>query len=129
MGKLATTARIVVEDFATEVKPAIEKLAKVLNDFMDQVSAALNRGITISDNLRAERYEFKLAAGVSTMSVKWSFNEKPSSITIGILTKANGTPVSQVFSLSAVHNDRKIDLTFLGLDGATEHKVIVIAQV
>lgn len=129
MAKIQAVKKIIVEDFAADSRELIQRLASVLNPFLDQVITALSQRITFADNLRSKTYDIKLAEGVSTMVVAWEFNEKPTAVTIANLTKSNGQPPSQVFALSSQHSDRKITLTFLGLDAGTAHSATVIAQV
>lgn len=129
MARIDSVKKIVPEDFNTDDRDLVKKLVSVLNPFMDQISAALARRLTYRDNLMSETYDLTLAAGVSTVTVAWPYNDKPRAVYIGNLTKSTGLAPTAVFSLSSYHRDRKIDLTFLGLDVSTEHRVTVIAQI
>lgn len=51
MAKIQSFKRIIEEDFPKEYKGLISKLAYSLNTFADDVSNALNRNLSISDNL------------------------------------------------------------------------------
>lgn len=129
MAEVKSVKKLIVEDFPADAREIIQRLASVLNPFMDQVVTALNQKLTYKDNLQSQRYDLRLAEGISTIVVGWHFNAKPSSVILGNLTKTNGQPPSQVFSMSSYHSDKKITLTFIGLDAATAHAVTVIAQI
>lgn len=50
MAKVTNIKRLVKEDFEAEDQPLVDKLAFALNPFLEQVSAAFNKGID-ADNL------------------------------------------------------------------------------
>lgn len=129
MARLNSSKKIVPEDYDSESRPLVQRLAQTLNSFLDQATVALNGGLTIRENLKSKTYRISLPAGTSTQIVNWDLNEKPSSVTIGQLTKKDYTAPSAVFSLSWRYDSRGIHLTFLGLDGSTEHTATIIAQV
>lgn len=130
MAKIQAIKKLVVEDFPEENRVLVEKLAGILNPFLDQVNTALSQKLTYADNLKSKVYSFQLAAGVSTIVLAWDFNEKPTAVYIGNLTRANGTaPSSAAFSLSTYQSDKKLNITFIGLDSATAYSATVIAQI
>jgi hypothetical protein len=129
MAKIQSVKKLIVEDFSSASRELIQRLAAVLNPFLDQVVTALSQKITFADNLKCKTYNFTLAEGISSIVVAWDFNEKPTAVYIGNLTKSNGQAPSAVFALSSYHSDRKLTLTFLGLDASTAHTVTVIAQI
>lgn len=129
MSKIDSVKKIIPEDFESQYREIIKRLAFVLNPFMDQTVSALSKKITIKDNLTSVTYDLTLAAGVSTVTVAWPYNDKPTAVFIGNLSKSTGAAPSSAFSLSSYQRDKKIDLTFIGLDASTAHKVTVIAQI
>lgn len=129
MAKIQSSKKIVVEDFPAEARTLLTKLAYIMNPFIDQVVTALSKKLTLADNFKGKTYDLILAEGVSSIAVAWEYNEKPTSVTIGNLTKRNGNAPSDVFSMSSYHSDRKITLTFQGLDPAFSHDVTVVAQI
>lgn len=129
MAKISSSKKIVVEDFPAEGRALISKLASILNPFIDQVVTALSKKLTTADNFKEKTYTFILAEGVSSQVVAWEYNEKPTMVQIGNLSKRNGIAPSNAFSMSSYHSDRKITLTFQGLDPASSHDVTVVAQI
>jgi hypothetical protein len=51
MAKLNVTKRIVTEDFQKDDQALVSKLAFTLNSFFEQTANALNKNLTIEDNL------------------------------------------------------------------------------
>ena len=129
MARLNSSKKIVPEDYPSDSRPLVQRLAQTLNGFLDQATVAINGGLTIRENLKSKTYRLSLPAGTSTQTVAWDLNEKPTSVVIGSLTKKDSTAPSAVFSLSWRYDDKGIHLTFLGLDGSTEHTTTIIAQV
>ena len=129
MAKIHTITKLNVEDFPAEYKDLITKFANVLNPFFDQVSTALSQKLTYDDNFKSKVYSFVLPAGSSTLVVAWEFNEKPKSVYLGNLTLSTGQAPASAFCLSSYHSDKKINLTFLGLNSSYSHNVTVIAQI
>jgi hypothetical protein len=54
MAKLNVTKRIVTEDFQKDDQALVSKLAFTLNSFFEQTANALNKNLTIEDNLNME---------------------------------------------------------------------------
>lgn len=129
MAKIQTIRKIVVEDFPEASRELITKLSSVLNPFLDQVITALSKNLTHADNLKGKVYTFQLAAGVSSITVAWEYNDKPTAVYLGNLTKSTGAAPSNTFSLSSLHSDNKITFTLIGLDGSAAHTITVIAQI
>lgn len=125
--KITSTKKIIVEDFATESRSLVQRLAIILNTFLDQVTQALTANLTLADNLKAKVYTQQLASGTSTFRISWDINEKPTSVHIGSLTRSDGV-VPAVYSLHWVYSDKIISCTITGLASAI-HNVTLIAQV
>lgn len=51
MSKIQGFKRIISEDYDEKMRPTVAKLAYSINVFADDVSNALNKGLTIEDNL------------------------------------------------------------------------------
>lgn len=85
MAKLANLKRILKEDFNKEDQDTIDKLAFVLNPFLEQISNAFNKNINI-DNLSREISIINVqnALGVLNTSVqlKTNLNSKIVGITV-----------------------------------------------
>lgn len=127
--KINAIKRIIVEDYEQEARPVVQRLAQTLNGFLEQVSQALANQLTLRDNAKCRAYSIDLPAGTSTQTLAWTLNEKPTAVTIGNLTLRGGGAPADVFCLSWGLSTKGIELTFLGLDAAKEHTVVIIAQV
>lgn len=129
MARINSVKKLVVEDYSSDDRQLVQKLAQVLNPFLEQVSLAINGQQTLRDNLKSKVYKISLPAGTSARTVAWNLNEKPTSVIIGALTKTDGTAPADVFCLSWRYDGEGIHLTFLGLDGSTDYISTIIAQV
>lgn len=124
--KISTVKKLVLEDFPAANRDLIQKLAQVLNPFLDQQTTALTSNLTI-ENLKGRQFTIDLKAAQTTASVAWDLNEKPTIVVVAKLTKSDGvTPPSGVFSMSWTYNTKnQIALTFQGLDSGTAYKVVI----
>jgi hypothetical protein len=124
--KISTVKKLVLEDFPAANRELIQKLAQVLNPFLDQQTTALTSNLTV-ENLKGRQYTVELKATQTTASVAWDLNEKPSIVVVAKLTKSDGvTAPSGVFSMSWTYTTRnQIALTFQGLDSGTAYKVVI----
>jgi hypothetical protein len=129
MAKITSSRKLVVEDYPSDSRPLVQRLAQVLNGFLDQAATAINGGLTIRENLKSKVYSISLPAGTSTQTVAFDLNERPSVVALGNLTKSDTTSPTAVFSLSWRIDSKGLHLSFLGLDAATAHTATVIALV
>jgi hypothetical protein len=127
--KISSIKKLVVEDYKSEVRETIQRLATVLNPFLDQVVQAMSGNLTTRDNLKCKVYSIELPAGTSTYTVAWPLNEKPTSVHIGQLTKNDFSAPAAVFALSWRYDSAKIILTFIGLNASFAHKITIIGAV
>ena len=65
MSKLIGGKRILVEDFPAEYRGLTEKLAFVLNPFMEKLTNAFNKDITVTENLSMEYKTFTVEVDVN----------------------------------------------------------------
>lgn len=127
--KISSIKKLVVEDFKVDVRETVQRLAQILNPFLEQVVQVLSGNLTLADNFKGKVFDIDLPAGTSTYTVAWAINEKPTAVYIGQLTKSDLSTVSAVFALSWKYENEKIKLTFLGLDAGTKHKIKIIGIV
>ena len=127
--KLSTIKKIIVEDFPQDLRGWLPKLATPLNSFLEQVYKVLAKGITISDNLKAEKTTLTVFAGEETKSIRWSLNERPSLVLLGSATYSDGNiPVTQI-TINWVYSNGQILVTFYGLDGVSKYRVTIVGVV
>ena len=127
--KISSIKKLVVEDYKSEMRETIQRLATVLNPFLDQTVQALSGNLTTKDNFKSKIYSIELPAGASTYTVAWVINEKPVDVRIAQLTKSDFSAPAAAFALSWKYENEKIMLTFIGLNASFAHKITVIGLV
>lgn len=118
MSKISNIKRLIKEDFAQKDQDLIDKLAYVLNPFLDQVTKAFNKGINI-DNLSRE---FVYATVVNTAGIlapSVQIKTKLASKMIGInVIKADNTTNPGTYPTNAI-----------GLSWTVEKDIITLNKV
>jgi hypothetical protein len=127
--KLTSTKKLVIEDFPSDSRDLVKKLAQVLNPFLDQVNTVLGTNLTIGDNLKAQQVTRSLMAGTTTCSINWTLNERPSDVRLAQLSRPDGSTPTAVFSMYWTYSNGVIKCTFLGLDSGKAHNVTIVGQV
>lgn len=136
MSKVSGGRRLLTDDFNVEDRALIQKLAFVLNPFLEQVISAFNSNITISENLDMEIVDISLivdGSGLTTSTA--SFQTGLSSIS-GILvlsaspTDSTDYPINAPFvSFKKNNNIVKIQhVTGLPADTKYSLKILVIGS-
>lgn len=95
MSDLPQIRRLLVEDFL-EQKEWISKLFIPLNNFMDGTFSALNRGITLRQNMAADIKTVTLnrvPTALDYASIAWNIPQKPISLHIGRIQRTDNTAV------------------------------------
>lgn len=67
----------------------IQPLLTTLNAFMEQVVAALNKGLTVTDNLSGAVFTVELD-GNFPLKLAWSLPQKPVSVLVGNCYRSDG---------------------------------------
>ena len=130
MAKFSTIRRLVVEDYPKEVRPWLNKMIYILNPFLEQVYTALVNGLTFRDNSKAKVFSLIISAGETDKKLAWDLNEKPTSVTIGQITKTDGThPDNQITMTWLYTQSNQLDMKFNGLNSSNEYRVTIIGQV
>jgi hypothetical protein len=96
MSELPQIRRLLVEDFL-EQKEWISKLFIPLNTFMDGTFTALNRGITLRQNMAADIKVVTLnrvPTATDYASVAWTIPQKPISLHVGRIVRTDNTAIT-----------------------------------
>jgi hypothetical protein len=99
MSELPQIRRLLVEDFL-EQKEWISKLFIPLNNFMDGTFLALNRGITLRQNMAADIKTItvsKVPSSTNYVGIPWDLDQKPISMHVGNIVRTD----SGAFTLAA----------------------------
>ena len=126
---ISPAKRLVVEDYKAESRELVTRLAQTLNTFLDQVSAALSKQLTLTDNLKSQRFVAVLPIAASTTSFSYTLNEHPTEVRIGQVSRADGSAITAAFSLTWTYDGSKIIAVFQGLDAGKAHNITLITQV
>ena len=95
MSELPQIRRLLVEDFL-EQKDWISKLFIPLNNFMDGTFTALNRGVTLRQNMAADIKVVTLnrvPTATDYASVAWNLPQPPISLHVGRIARTDNTAV------------------------------------
>lgn len=94
MSRLPSISKLIVEDFP-EQKSWAGKLFQPLNTFMEQVYSALNRSLTLKDNMAADIITAELD-GQMPLKIAWTLKNKPTAVLVGDCYRTDGTALSLV---------------------------------
>jgi hypothetical protein len=95
MSEIPQIRRLLVEDFI-EQKDWISKLFIPLNNFMDGTFIALNRGVTLRQNMAADLKIVtvnRVPTSADYIGIPWTIPQKPISLHIGRIVRTDNTAV------------------------------------
>jgi hypothetical protein len=112
MSKIPSVKRLMAEDFYDQ-KSWIGKLLQPLNTFMEQVTLALNKRLTISDNLQAQLSKLTVTEGTNEYYVKVTFTDIPQGVFVSkvrdIDSKGYDTAVGVLWDY--LHETQQVKIT------------------
>lgn len=89
MAKIPPLRRFLAEDFPTEVQKWIGALLTGVNNYFEQNTSALNKGLTITDNF-AGAIKTAEIDGVFPVRISWDLAGKPQTVLVGDVKTASG---------------------------------------
>lgn len=98
MAKVSTFKRLSKENFSEENRELIETLGFSINDFASEIINALNKNITIDDNLKMEYKDITVIVDGS------GFPTKTTQYTIGLDSRIRGVLVVRAQNLDNIAN-------------------------
>lgn len=90
MSRIPPLRRILTEDFPDQSE-WIGKLIQPINDHMEKVVAALNKGLTVADNMAAKIIDVTVD-GSYPLKVAWDLRTRPRTVLVGAVRRADGVP-------------------------------------
>lgn len=90
MASLPPIVRLVLETFPKEEQKWLGLLLQPLNQFIEATYAALNRGLTLKENLAADIRELN-ADSTGPFKLAWNLNQRPVAVHIGNLRRTDGS--------------------------------------
>ena len=131
MAKISNVKRLIKEDFPKESQDLVDKLAYVLNPFLDQVSAAFNKNINI-DNLSREIITTSVvnATGTGSYTVNSIATGGDVSPSVQIKTKLASKVIGiNVIRVDNVTNPGTYPINAVGLSWSYESKIITLNKI
>lgn len=74
MAKFSSVKRLILEDFPQKYNDLTSPLFTLINDFFQQVTSVLNKGLTFNDNFQAYDTEFIVTTPLTVLSIQNSTN-------------------------------------------------------
>lgn len=123
--KIPKMPRFLVEDFPSQ-QAWIGELLNPLNNAFEQINQALNKSLTIADNLDAETQEITFT-GSETVSFKVSTKNRPKGVIVSNFVTVSGTAptaaVQPVWSYNSTDRTVTINSWFGGLSSTAKYRV------
>lgn len=95
MALLPPIARLVLESFPKDEQKWLGILLQPLNQFIEATYAALNRGLTLKDNLAADIRELNCDSA-GPFKLAWNLKQRPLTVNVGAVRRTDGS----VFTLA-----------------------------
>jgi hypothetical protein len=129
--KISTSRKILLEELPSEVRKWFGTIQNIVNPFFDQVYQILSNGITIGDNLKAQKVSIKIQASqVYPVKVSYRLNERPYAVILASISEDVGsTQVVQNFSFNWYYVNGNIEFYFSGLDAAKAYTATFFTMV
>ena len=89
MSKLPPSQKISQEDFPEQSK-WIDRLIAPINSFMERLTAVLNKGITVNDNMSGAITTVELN-GTWPVKIAWNLSQRPVSVLVGNVYLSSGS--------------------------------------
>lgn len=129
MSKIERPKRINEQDVSKESREAVAAVGDAINLFMEQVYTAMNKRVTISENLNMEYKQFKITVDISgnpVKTVKFNSNLVTRVYGMQVVRAFGGIPTNQPF-ITFVDNSGLITIQNVsGLVADTEYTLVVL---
>lgn len=128
-------ARLLVEDFQ-DAPSWFPRILTVLNRFMEQTIAVLDRGVSFGDNIVARRFSTTISTGASystgsfdTISFSWVASALPLACLVASVRNADGTPfLGSVGTPQWTYNAGNIQVSYVpGLSNSSKYTLTFLA--
>ena len=123
--KISSAKKIINEEIPSAQRDWFTKVTSVINPFFDQVYKILTNGISIGDNLKAQKFSVEIVANqVYPIEVAYTLNEKPYAVHVAQIRETNSTSqVVQNHSFNWYIENNVLKLYFAGLDSSKAYSV------
>jgi hypothetical protein len=134
MARLPSFRRIAADFIAKDYPDLADTLISPLNNFMETVTRALNKGITIGDNVDGVIATFS-TDGTYPVKIRWDRSQKPAAVWIGQIARVDGaavglaSAVSIDWSFNQAGQIEIADVVGLSASGTDQYFVTIIGVV
>ena len=127
MAKLPRFTRFLTEDFPEEQREGIGKMLVNLNTFMQSVTSALTRNITVDQNIAGQIKTLSVTGG-STLKFKYDVAVRPRILVIGRVAKIGAAATTGPVTIDTWSDDGagNISATFTGLTSAHKFNITLL---
>ena len=121
--KISSSRKILLEEVPAAQKGWFEKIVNVINPYLDQSYRILTQGITIGDNLKAQKLSLSVEVGqVYPIEAAYTLNEKPYAVHVASIRENNSTSQAvQKHSMTWYIENNVLKIYFDGLDTAKSY--------
>lgn len=116
MAQLPKISRLQQEDYPSETKKWISKLLQPLNSFMQSVTSALDRRLTINQNIQGQIRTLNVVGG-KAVSFKYEPSSRPRWLVIGNVSPKDGYPLTAVVGAPQWSDDGAGNITVTDIIG------------
>ena len=129
--KISAVKKLIPEEFSSEERGLVKKIANILNPFIEQASKILNGGFLLKDNSNCRVFSIELESGQTTVKPSWKSFVKPTAVFVCQIMKEGSIHISSAYSFSWKYNfdsenNPILDISFVGLSAA-KHYITLIA--
>lgn len=129
MSKISATKKIAIEELPSSVRSWVVRLIEPINRFFEQTYFALAKGLTVSDNLKAQKFSLDIAANQTfPMSVTWNLNERPTMLVLAHIAESKDAVIGN-HAMQWAFNNGTIEITISGLDSSKKYTATVVGLV
>lgn len=137
MASLPTIKRVLRTDLGRDIPLWVDSLLSPINQFMEEIYSAMNKNLTIPENVLGQiiTINFKTGANYATnkefteLNFRNSLNKKMSILTVGQITKI-GDPSKKhesVFVSWYDNNDGTVTIRYVsGLEDSSEYNLTIL---
>jgi hypothetical protein len=121
--KISSSKKVILEELPSEVRGWFSKVTNIINPFFEAVYKILTNGITIGDNLKAQKFSLTIQANQTyPIEVAYTLNERPYTIQLAQIRENNSTSqVVQNYSFNWYIENNILKIYFAGLDSSKEY--------
>jgi hypothetical protein len=129
--KISSSRKILLEELPSEVRKWFGTVQAIINPFFDQVYRVLTGGITLEDNIKAQKISIDIQANqVYPISVSYRLNERPYAVLLANIYEDNNTTQDvQNYSFNWYYVNGSIKIYFSGLDASKAYKAQLFSMV